>query len=345
MDFSNFGTKDMGIDIGSSKLRVTFEDKGIVLEEPTLIVVNKKSGQIIATGMKAQNIMEQNPITLKAVHPVQNGQIIDIDYTEIFMRDMIKKIYKEFNTGRPRIFANVPTDINEVQQKALENALYQMGAKEIFLIDAPIAAAVGCGLRADKPIGNMIIDIGAGKTEAAVVSMGEVVVSDTTNVAGNAIDEEIIQYLKDNLSLSINKETAEELKIQLGGAESLIEEKVLEVTGRNVETGLPYTIPVSSKDIEKATKKSMQEITNTILSVISNTPPELVSDIIQNGIYITGGGAHTNTIDNFIAQKTGVKTYIAEEPEHCIARGIDKIINNTGDYSRMMEARRRRKLL
>ena len=220
-----------------------------------------------------------------------------------------------------------------------------MGAKEIFLIDAPIAAAVGCGLRADKPIGNMIIDIGAGKTEAAVVSMGEVVVSDTTNVAGNAIDEDIIQYLKDNLSLSINKETAEELKIQLGGAESLIEEKVLEVTGRNVETGLPYTIPVSSKDIEKATKKSMQKITDTILSVISNTPPELVSDIIQNGIYITGGGAHTNTIDNFIAQKTGVKTYIAENPEHCIARGIDKIINNTGDYSRMMEARKRRRLL
>ena len=120
MDFSNFGTKDMGIDIGSSKLRVTFEDKGIVLEEPTLIVVNKKTGQIIATGMKAQNIMEQNPITLKAIHPMQNGQIIDIDYAEIFMRDMIKKIYKEFNTGRPRIFANVPTDINEVQQKALE---------------------------------------------------------------------------------------------------------------------------------------------------------------------------------------------------------------------------------
>jgi len=341
MEFSNFGTKNMGIDLGSANLRITFENNSIVLDEPTILAVDKKNNRVVATGNAAKTLLSENPTTIKELRPVKNGVITDAAFTGNLLKEKLKIIYKEFNTGKPRIFVNVPTDINEVQLNAIENVMFEVGAREVYMIDAPIASAVGAGAKVNFPIGNMVVDIGAGLTEVAVISLGEIVAANSTIAAGNLMDEEITTYLKENLNIAINKEAAENLKIEIGGAESLIEAKEKVVTGRNVATGMPYTMTVSSRDIEKAIKHTMEEIISTIITTLKQTPPELVSDIMRNGIYITGGGAHIKSIDNLIAQRTGIRTHVNDNPEKATAQGIDIIIKNLEQYDRTFESRRK----
>ena len=324
----NFNSKDIGMDLGTANILIAIKGKGIVLREPSVVALDKVTGEIVATGKEAREMLGRTPENIKAIKPMQDGVIADFTATSLMLKNMLRKVCQKYNAGKPRVVVGVPSGITDVERRAIEEAFLQANAREVYLIEEPMAAAIGAGLNVKEPTGNMIIDIGGGTTEVAVISLGGVVASSSVRVAGNEIDASIVEYLKRKMGIGRGLSAAENLKIELGCALPLVSEITKEIRGRDLDTGLPRTVTISSKDIERAMKRPINEIIEAIVNTLSVTPPELAADIIVNGIYLAGGGAQIRNLDNLIAQKTGVKTYIADTPLECVAIGAGKVLEN-----------------
>ena len=328
MKLFDFNSKDIGMDLGTANILIALKGKGIVIREPSVVALDKINGEIVATGKEARDMLGRTPENIKAVRPMQDGVIADFTATQLMLKNMLRKVCQKYNAGKPRVVVGVPSGITEVERKAIEEAFLQANAREVYLIQEPMAAAIGAGLNVKEANGHMIIDIGGGTTEVAVISLGGIVASTSVKVAGNEIDESIVEYLKRKKGIAIGLSAAENLKIELGCALPLVSEISKQIRGRHLDTGLPKTIEVSSKDIEEAMKKPISEIIEAIIGTLSKTPPELASDIIINGIYLAGGGAQIRNLDSLIAKKTGVQTFVADAPLECVAIGAGKVLEN-----------------
>lgn len=335
MGFFDFTAKDIGIDLGTANIVVTLKGKGIILREPSVVAIDQVSGEILATGNEAKEMLGRTPEKIKAICPMKNGAIADFTATSLMLKNIMKKINREHAIGKPRIVVGVPSGITEVEEKAVQEAFFQSNAREVYLVKEPLAAAIGAGLNILAPEGQMIVDIGGGTSEIAIISLGGIISSKSIKVAGNAIDECIIKYLKKNAKISIGQTTAENLKIELGSAEELVTEKSKEIRGMDIDTGLPKNEKITSHQIMEAMKGSIQEIIEAIQSVLNEAPPEISADLIDNGIYLTGGGALIKNLDNLIAQKTSIQTFIAETPLDCVALGTEKVVENLQKYERI----------
>ena len=328
MKLLDFSSKDIGIDLGTANILITLKGKGIVLREPSVVAIDQVTSEIVATGKEAKEMLGRTPENISAVRPMKDGVIADFTATGLMLKNMLRKVCQKYNVGKPRIVVGVPSGITEVEEWAVQEAFLQAGAKEVYLLDEPMASAIGAGINVLEPNGKLIIDIGGGTTEVAVISLGGIVCSTSIKVAGNAIDEAIVDYLKKHENIVIGLAQAENLKIELGCAMPLVSEITKEIRGRDIDVGLPKNINISSKEIELAMQRPINEIIEAVINTLSVTPPELASDIMQNGIYLAGGGALIRNLDNLIAQRTGIKTYIADSPLECVAIGAGKTLEN-----------------
>lgn len=328
MKLLDFSSKDIGIDLGTANILITLKGKGIVLREPSVVAIDQVTSEIVATGKEAKEMLGRTPENIRAVRPMKDGVIADFTATGLMLKNMLRKVCQKYNVGKPRIVVGVPSGITEVEERAVQEAFLQAGAKEVYLLDEPMASAIGAGINVLEPNGKLIIDIGGGTTEVAVISLGGIVCSTSIKVAGNAIDEAIVDYLKKHENIVIGLAQAENLKIELGCAMPLVSEITKEIRGRDIDVGLPKNINISSKEIELAMQRPINEIIEAVINTLSVTPPELASDIMQNGIYLAGGGALIRNLDNLIARRTGIKTYIADSPLECVAIGAGKTLEN-----------------
>ena len=334
MKFFTFGSKDIGIDLGTANILVTLKGKGIVLKEPSVVAIDRKTGNIMSTGNEAKEMLGRTPEQIKAVRPLKDGVIADFTATQLMLKNIIQKVEKRYNVGRPRVVVGVPSGITEVEERAVEESVLQAGAKEVYLIEEPMAAAIGASLDVAEPSGSIIVDIGGGTTEVAVVSLGGIVVSHSLRVAGDELDEDIVNYVKREMNLAIGETTAEQIKMQIGCAMPLMTEMTMEVRGRDLTDGLPRNEKITSTQVEEAMKESISKIVDIVKSTLEKTPPELASDIMEKGIVLAGGGALIKNLDKLISIETGMPVYVAEEPLDCVVRGAGKTLE---DLERLKE--------
>ena len=318
--------KDIGIDLGTANTLVTLKGKGIVLNEPSVGAIDKKTEEIIATGYEAKEMLGRTPSEIDAIRPLKDGVIADFTATQLMLKNLVAKVCQRYNAGRPRVVVGVPSGITEVEERAVQESVIRAGAKEVFLIEEPMAAAIGAGLDVAEPTGNIIVDIGGGTTEVAVISLGGIVVSNSLRTAGDELDEDIINYVKKELGLAIGQTTAEEIKIGIGSALPLMTELSMEIKGRDLQTGYPRTVIVKSSQIEEAMRNSIAEIVDVIKITLEKTPPELAADIVEKGVVLAGGGALIRNLDKLISQKIEMPVYVAEDPLECVVKGTGKTL-------------------
>ncbi len=333
----NFST-DIGIDLGTANVLVYIKGKGVVLEEPSVVAYDRDTSRIKAIGEEARQMLGRTPGNIVAVRPLKQGVISDYSVTERMIKYFIQKSIGKRRFRKPMVSICVPSSATEVEKKAVEDATYEAGARYVKIIEEPIAAAIGAGIDISKPCGNMIVDIGGGTTDIAVTSLGGAVVSTSVKVAGDDFDEAIVRYMRKKHNLLIGERTAEEIKIKIGACYARPETLSMEVRGRNLVTGLPKTISLTSEETEEALKEATAQIIEAIHNALELTPPELAADIADRGIVLTGGGALLYGIEDLIEEKTGINTMTAENPKRCVAIG-------TGKYVEMMGGRGRKKLL
>ena len=328
MSILSFKSKDIGIDLGTANILVTIKGKGIVLREPSVISVNAKTGGVIATGFEAKEMVGRTPKEINAIKPLKDGVIADFTATKLLLKNILERVCKRYNAVRPRVLVGVPSGITEVEERAVEEAIIRAGAREVYLIEEPMAAAIGAGIEIEEPSGNIIVDIGGGTTEVAVISLGGIVVSNSLRVAGDELDEDIINYIKKELNLAIGETTAEQIKKEIGCAMPLMTEMSMEIKGRDLNTGLPRTETITSVQIEEAMKESISKIIEIVKTTLEKAPPELASDIMEKGIVLAGGGALIQNLDKLISLETGMPVYIAEEPLDCVVKGTEKTLQD-----------------
>ncbi len=317
---------DIGIDLGTASILVYVKGKGVVLKEPSVVAYDRDTNKIKAIGEEARLMIGRTPGNIMAVRPLRQGVISDYNVTEKMLKHFIRKALGKRTFKKPRISVCVPSGVTEVEKKAVEDATYQVGAREVSIIEEPIAAAIGAGIDISKPCGNMIVDIGGGTTDIAVISLGGTVVSTSIKIAGDDFDEAIVRYMRKKHNLLIGERTAEEIKIQIGSAYKRPEVVTLDVRGRNLVTGLPKTITVTSDETEEALKEATSQIVEAVHSVLEKTPPELAADIADRGIVLTGGGCLLQGLEELIEEKTGINTMTAEDPMTAVAIGTGKFI-------------------
>ena len=343
MNFFTFVSKDIGMDLGTSNILLTIKGKGIVLNEPSVVAINRQNNQIVATGHEAKEMLGRTPEQIRAVRPMKDGVIADFTAAQMMIRNVITKVCKRYNAGRPRVVVGVPSGITEVEERAVEEAVTQAGAREVYLIEEPMAAAIGANMDIAEPSGNIIVDIGGGTTEVAVVSLGGVVVSNSIRIAGDDLDEDIVNHVKRERNLAIGETTAEQIKKEIGCAMPLMSEASMEVRGRDLSSGLPETITVTSSEIEEAMKESISKIVDVVKLTLEKTPPELASDIMEKGIVLAGGGALIKNLDKLISEKTDMPVYVAEEPLDCVVKGTGKTLEDLERLKTVLINARRRK--
>jgi len=326
MKLVSFKGKDIGIDLGTSNTLVTIKGRGVVLKEPSVIAIDKKEGEVLAVGYEAKEMLGRTPDNINAIRPLKDGVIADLTATQLMLKNIVTKVCQRYNAGRPRVVVGVPSGITEVEERAVEEAIIRAGAKEVFLIEEPMAAAIGAGLDIAEPTGNIIVDIGGGTTEVAVISLGGIVVSNSLRTAGDELDEDIVNYVKREMGLAIGLNTAEEIKVQIGSAMPLMTELSMEIKGRDLTTGYPRTCVVTSSQIQEAMENSIAEIIDVIKITLEKTPPELAADIVERGVFLAGGGALIKNLDKLISQKIEMPVYIADEPLECVVRGTGKTL-------------------
>lgn len=336
MKFFTLGSKDIGIDLGTANILVTVKGKGIVLKEPSVVAIDRKTGNIMATGNEAKDMLGRTPEQIKAVRPLKDGVIADFSATQLMLKNIIQKVARRYSIGRPRVVVGVPSGITEVEERAVEESVIQAGAKEVYLIEEPMAAAIGASLDVSEPSGSIIVDIGGGTTEVAVISLGGIVVSHSLRIAGDELDEDIVNYIKRELNLAIGETTAEQIKMQIGCAMPLMTEATVEVRGRDLNDGLPRTETVTSTQIEEAIKESISKIVEIVKLTLEKTPPELASDIMEKGIVLAGGGALIQNLDKLLSLETGMPVYIAEEPLDCVVRGTGKTLEDLENLKKVL---------
>ena len=343
MKFFTFGSKDIGIDLGTANILVTLKGKGVILQEPSVVAIDRKTGNIMATGTEAKEMLGRTPEQIKAVRPLKDGVIADFTATQLMLKNIIEKVGRRYNIGRPRVVVGVPSGITEVEERAVEESVLQAGAKEVYLIEEPMAAAIGAALDVGEPSGNIIVDIGGGTTEVAVISLGGIVVSHSLRVAGDELDDDIVNYIKREMNLAVGETTAEQIKTQIGCALPLMTETTVEVRGRDLTDGLPRTEKISSSQVEEAIKESITKIVEIVKLTLEKTPPELASDIMEKGIVLAGGGALIKNLDILLSTETGMPVYIAEDPLECVVRGTGKTLEDLERLKTVLiNARKRR---
>lgn len=305
---------DIGIDLGTASVLVFIKGKGVVLKEPSVVAIDRNTKEIKAIGEEARRMLGRTPGNLIAVRPLQKGVVSDYTVTEKMMKYFVQKSLGRRMLKKPRISICVPCQVTEVEKKAVEEAAYAAGAREVCLVEEPVAAAIGVGLDIMKPLGNMIVDIGGGTTDVAVISLGAAVVHTSVKTAGNDFDEAISRYLRKKQNMLVGERTAEEIKIQVGTVYPMEEELELEIRGRNLVTGLPKTVKITSSETEGVLREVADQIVGAVIRVLEQTPPELSADILERGILLTGGGALLRGMDELIEEKTGIRTLVAEDP-------------------------------
>ena len=343
MNFWNLGSKDIGIDLGTANILVTLKGKGIILNEPSVVAIDVSTRDILATGYEAKEMLGRTPDTIKAVRPLKDGVIADFTATQLMLKNIIYKICKRYSIGRPRVVVGVPSGITEVEERAVEEAILQAGAREVYLIEEPMAAAIGANMDIAEPSGNIIVDIGGGTTEVAVISLGGVVVSNSIRIAGDDLDEDIVNHIKRERNLAIGETTAEQIKKEIGCAMPLMSEASMEVKGRDLTSGLPETITVTSTEIEESMKESIEKIVDVVRLTLEKTPPELASDIMEKGIVLAGGGALIKNLDKLISERTEMPVYVAEEPLDCVVKGTGKTLEDLERLKTVLINARKRK--
>lgn len=323
---------DIGIDLGTASILVYIKGKGVVLKEPSVVAFDRDSNQIKAIGEEARLMIGRTPGNIVAVRPLRQGVISDYTVTEKMLKYFIRKALGKKTLRKPRISVCIPSGATEVEKKAVEDATYQAGAREVSIIEEPVAAAIGSGIDISKACGNMIVDIGGGTSDIAVISLGGTVVSASIKIAGDDFDEAIVRYMRKKHNLLIGERTAEDLKIKIGSAFKRPEVDFMDVRGRNLVTGLPKTVKVSSEETEEALRETTAQIVETIHSVLEKTPPELAADIADRGIVLTGGGSLLRGLEDLISAKTGINTMTAEDPMTAVAIGTGKYVEFLAGY-------------
>lgn len=313
--------KDMGIDLGTANTLVYVQGRGIVLQEPTVVAIEKETNNIFAVGNEAKQMVGRTPGNIVAVRPMKDGVIADFDVTEKMLRYFINKAAKNVGMLSPRVIIGVPSGVTEVEKRAVMDAGLQAGAREVFLIEEPMAAAIGAGLAVEEPTGNLIVDIGGGTTEVAVISLGGIVSSRSLRIAGDEMNDAIGQYIKRHYNLMIGERTAEDIKKEIGSAYPDGNEQNTDVRGRDLLTGLPRTISITSREILAALSEPISGIVDAVKMTLERTPPELAADILDKGIILAGGGSLLKGIERLLNEETGMPVQIAEDPLTCVARG------------------------
>ncbi len=329
--------KDMGIDLGTANTLVYVQGRGIVLQEPTVVAIEKDTNNVFSVGTEAKQMVGRTPGNIVAVRPMKDGVIADFDITEKMLRYFINKAGKNVGILSPRVIIGVPSGVTEVEKRAVMDAGLQAGAREVFLIEEPMAAAIGAGLQVEDPTGNLIVDIGGGTTEVAVISLGGIVSSRSIRIAGDEMNEAISHYIKRHYNLMIGERTSEDVKKAIGSAFPDGQEMQMEVRGRDLVTGLPKTITVTSREIQEALSEPISGIVDAVKTTLERTPPELSADILDRGIVMSGGGALLRGIDRLLAEETGMPVQIADDPLTCVARGTGIALErNYQDGKRML---------
>ncbi len=320
--------KDIGIDLGTANVLIYIKGQGIVLNEPSVVAIDSETKKPLAVGTAARDMLGRTPGKVKAIRPMKDGVIADFEITEIMLDSFIRKINGKSFLSRPRILICCPSNITQVEKNAIKEAAERTGAKRVFLEEEPKVAAVGAGLDISKPSGNMVIDVGGGTTDIAVLSLGGIVTSSSIKIAGNVFDNDIMKYIKDKYKLLIGDRTAEEIKVTIGTVYPESKKEKMEVRGRDLVTGLPHTITVCSDEVEEALRESVYLIVNTTKNVLEQTPPELSADIIDKGIVVTGGGALIDGFDKLLAHELKVPVFVAESPLTCVVEGTGILLDN-----------------
>lgn len=317
---------DIGIDLGTASVIVYVNGKGVVLKEPSVVAIDRDTKAIRAIGEEARLMLGRTPGNIIAVRPLRQGVISDYTVTEKMIKYFVRKALGRKMLKKPRISICVPSGVTEVEKKAVEEATYAAGAREVHLIEEPVAAAIGAGIDISKPCGNMIVDVGGGTSDIAVISLGGTVVHTSIKIAGDDFDEAIVRYMKKKHNLLIGERTAEEIKIQIGTTYPLPEEESMEVRGRNLLTGLPKTVTVTSTETEAALQEATGQIVEAVIAILEQTPPELSADVLDRGIVLTGGGAMLRGLEELIAERTGINTMTAEDPLKAVAVGTGQFV-------------------
>lgn len=331
--------KDMGIDLGTANTLVHLKGKGIVLKEPSVVAIQNDTGRVLAVGEEAKQMIGRTPGNIVAIRPMKDGVIADFDITQAMIRYFINKALGQRNPmARPRVVISIPTGCTTVEERAVKEAALQGGAREAYLIEEPMAASIGAGLPVHEPTGNMMVDIGGGTTEVAVISLGGIVTAKSVRVAGDNMDEAIILHLKKTYSLLIGERTAEDMKISIGSAMWEGPEEYYEVRGRDLVSGLPKNIQVSSIEIQAALQETVDEIIDGIKVCLEKTPPELASDIMDRGIVMAGGGSMLKGLDKLISKETNIPVYVCDEPLLAVAKGTGKVLENIEVLKRVLVA-------
>jgi len=329
--------RDLGIDLGTANTLVHVKGKGIILMEPSVVAIQRDTGEILAVGEEAKRMIGRTPGNIVAIRPMKDGVIADFEVTQSMLRYFINRaLEKRLFFMRPRVVISVPTGVTAVEERAVREAALQAGAKEAFLIEEPMAAAIGAGLPVHEPTGNMIVDIGGGTTEVAVISLGGIVTSRSIRVAGDEMDEAIVQYIKRTYNLMVGERTAEEIKIKIGSAIWDGQEEVYEVRGRDLVTGLPKTVTINSQEVQEALSETVYMIVDAIKVCLERTPPELAADIMDRGIVLAGGGSLLRNLDRLISKETGIPVIMAEEPLYAVALGTGRVLENLQLLRRVM---------
>jgi rod shape-determining protein MreB and related proteins len=338
----SFFGRDMAVDLGTANTLVYVRGRGIVLDEPSVVAINTKNGAILAVGSEAKRMIGRTPGHIMAIRPLKDGVIADFDVTEKMLRYFIQAVHKRRFLAKPRVVVCVPSGITGVEQRAVEEATIQAGARAAYIIEEPVAAAIGAGLPVHEPAGNMVVDIGGGTTEVAVISLGGIVTSQSIRIGGDELDDAIISYIKKEYSLLLGERTAEEIKIAIGSAFPLPDEPHAEVRGRDLVSGLPKTIIVSADEIRRAIEEPVNAIVDAVKNTLDKTPPELAADVMDKGIVLTGGGGLLKGLDERLLHETGMPIHIPDDPLTSAAVGSGMCVEEFEDLKRVLISTSRR---
>jgi rod shape-determining protein MreB and related proteins len=337
-------SSDIGIDLGTSNTLVYVKDQGIVLREPSVVAVQAGTNRVLAVGDEAKRMLGRTPANIVAVRPLKDGVISDFEVTEAMLRHFISKVHNRRRVrARPRVVIAVPSGITEVEKRAVRESAAHAGAREVYLIEEPMAAAIGVGLPVQDPAGNMIIDIGGGTTEVALISLSGIVFSRSVRVAGDELDEAIVQYMKRAYNLMIGERTAEEIKIKIGSAYPSEKETSVEVKGRDLVAGLPKTLMITSQEVREALLEPISTIVDSVRITLERCPPELSADLVDRGLVLAGGGALLRGLDKLLSEETGLPVHVAEDPLSAVAEGTGKCLNELKFLRQVASADRQRR--
>ena len=324
----SFLGRDMAVDLGTANTLVYVRGRGIVLNEPSVVAINTHTGKIVAVGIEAKRMIGRTPGNIVAVRPLKDGVIADFDVTERMLRYFIQKVHKRRHFAKPRIVVAVPSGITGVEQRAVKEAGYQAGARRVYIIEEPMAAAIGAGLPVHEPTGNMVVDIGGGTTEVAIISLGGIVTSQSIRVGGDELDQAIISYAKKEYSLMLGERTSEEIKMAIGSAYPFDDEPHAEIRGRDLVSGLPKTVVISAEEIRRAIEEPVNTVVDAVKTTLDKCPPELSGDIMDRGIALTGGGALLKNIDERLREETGMPIHMVDTPLDSVVLGSGKCVED-----------------